>query len=54
MMNIERRKEDENRAKTTHRLTFGALRRSIGALQRACHRMEQSGKNRRRTAGGAQ
>ena len=41
--------------KTNHRYTFGALRRSIGALQRACHRMEQGGKNQRhRTAGGAQ
>ena len=29
--NSERRKEDENRKKTTHRITFGALRRSLGA-----------------------
>ena len=29
--NSERRKEDENREKTTHRITFGALRRSLGA-----------------------
>jgi mRNA interferase MazF len=41
--NSERRKEDENREKTTHRITFGALRRSFGALQRACRRMEQGG-----------
>ena len=53
--NSERRKEDENREKTTHRYTFGALRRPFGALQRACHRMEQSGKAQRRcTAGGAE
>ena len=51
--NSERRKKDENRKKTTHRYTFGALHRSFGALQRACNRMEQGGKNRRRTAGGA-
>jgi cation transport regulator ChaB len=31
--NSERRKEDENRKKTTHRITFGALRRSLGARE---------------------
>lgn len=41
--------------KTAHRYTFGALRRSIGALHRACRRMEQGGKEqRRRTAGGVE
>ena len=53
--NSERRKEDENRKKTIHRLTFGALRRSFGALHRACRRMKQGGKDqRRRTAGGTE
>ena len=29
--NSERRKDDENREKTTHRITFNALHRSLGA-----------------------
>ena len=42
--NSERRNEDENRKKTTHRYTFGALRGSISALHRAYRRMQQGGK----------
>ena len=41
--NSERRKEDENREKTTHRYAFGALRRALVTLHRACRRMEQGG-----------
>ena len=41
--NSERRKDDENREKTTHRYAFGALRRALVTLHRACRRMEQGG-----------